>query len=556
MASRIGYRDIFDRNANINDFLDYVDLDSALELLAFINRFGYKLMENDTAEAVFIFKEWITNSSSILKDKITDGYSKIFMKRQYRSDEEVDFTFIKIINKPATLRTIEILLSNIGNINVEKGNNDSNENLFLLYLTVNDEIADRETKLFDRWIDKNEKEESQIRFHLFLGLSQYTINQETPNKKAWVEMLKFIQFEKWIGNQEKYKDFINSYLEKFGVKTWYELFTIIFHLNDIAIDYIKFSKNFEKQYFKLLSYFAEHNESSTDWKELSEIRKKPLFKLKNGDYLILDFNYLIDKFFSGIYHDLLEFSKLNNVNKFHQDYSKDFVESYLLVNSLIAVFGKSHIQFSEEKIKSLGIKGIENLALPDFYIRNGNKVFIIECKNSFLSNQSKINTDYEVLEKDICDKFYHNNNKKKAIKQLLNFIEMSQNGRYQFFDKIEKLNKVKYYPILVVTDETLNSMGFNKLFNEYFSKESLRDKSSVKPMTIIHINDLLYRTTKLKKLDVIIDEYQAYCNKQKLPIESMISFTDFLDNEKFKKHYEVDNRSLEHIMKNSLLPDN
>lgn len=559
MVSRIGYRDVFGQNANIDEFLNCGDIDSALEFLVFINKFEYKLKENDTAEVVFIFKEWLVNSSSILKDKITDCYSKVFMTKQSHTDDEIDFKSIKIINKAATLRTIEILLSTVLNRNSKKTNNNWNENLFMLYLAVNDEIADRETKLFDKWIDKIEKKENEIRFHLFLGLSQVTLNQETPNKKAWVEILKFVQFEKWFGNQEKYKDFVDAYLEKFGVTTWYELITIIFHLNDISIDYIRFSKDLDKRYWKLLSYFAEHKESSTDWKELSEIIKKPLFKLSNGDYLILDYNYLLDKFFSGIYHDLLEFSKKNNVNKFHQDYSKDFVEGYLLVNSLKAVFGKSHIQFSEERIKSLGIKGIENLALPDYYIRNGNKVFIFECKNSFLSNQSKINTDCEALEKDICEKFYHNYKKKKAIKQLTNFIELSQDGKYQFFDKTEKLNKIKYYPILIVTDGTLTSIGFNKLFNEYFSNEIIKLKKDdlcvIKPMTIIHINDLLYRTSKLKKLDIIIDDYQTYCNKQKMPIEGMVSFTDYLDIHRFRKDYEIDKRSLEHIMKNPLLPD-
>jgi hypothetical protein len=327
----------------------------------------------------------------------------------------------------------------------------------------------------------------------------------------------------------------------------------------MAIHEIKISKNVDEKYLKLLSYFANHNESKIDWNELTEIRKNPFYKLNNGDFLIIDSGYLMDKFFSGIYHDILNFSSNNTIVNFHQNYSKEFIEEFLLVNALKAVFGNNYIQFSEAKIKDVGKKGIDNLALPDFYIRNGNKVFLFECKNSFISNKFKIETNCKAIEKDIIDKFYYSNNKKKAIKQLANFIELSQNGEYNFFDDNSKLNNINYYPILIVTDSTLTSLGFNQLFNEFFFREIHEQNKErinrVKPITIIHINDLLYRTKNLKKLDKIIEEYQAYCLR-KNALENMISFTNYLDMYKFKKNHEIDLKSIKHIMDESIIPDN
>lgn len=558
MISRIGYSEVFFKKAKPLTFLKNLDIDSGLEFLAAINKYEYKLYETDVTEASFICKEWLANSSQSLKDKVVNSYMNTYEKKQSVTSEIIDFKSIKIINKIATLRSIEILLSNIETHSSDNLEGDTNENLFLFYLAVNDEIAEREDKLFKGKLHNIDKKENEIRFHVFLGLSQSTGNQETPNKKAWAEILKFVQFEKWISNQEKYKDFATTYLEQFGVATWYELITIIFLLNDIAIDHIKFTKDLEKQHLKLLSYYAGHNGYSSDWNELTEIIKKPLYKLKNEEYLILDNGYLLDKFFLGIYHDLLGFSNKNSFDKFHQDYSKNFVEGFLLVNTMKAVFGKGYIQFSEERIKEKGIKGIENLALPDYYVRNGNKVFIIECKNSFLSNKLKIEADFEAIEKDICDKFYQTSTKKKGVRQLSNFIELSQQGKYQFFDKVEKLNNLKYYPVLVVTDGTLCSIGFNQLFNEYFVKEIKANGNSfsdrIKPLTIIHINDFLFRTSKLKKLDTLIEDYNKYCDR-KIGIDSMASFTDFLDVHKFREDYEVDHKSIEHIMKNSVIPD-
>lgn len=558
MISRIGYSEVFFKKAKPLTFLKNIDIDSALEFLAAINKYEYKLQETDVKEASFICKEWLANSKQSLKDAVVNSYMNTYEKKQSVTTDIIDFNSIKIINKIATLRAIEILLSNIEASSCNRQKEDTNENLFLFYLAVNDEIAEREDKLFKEKLQNLDKRENEIRFHVFLGLVQSTGNQEAPNKKVWAEILKFVQFEKWISNQEKYKDFAKNYLEQFGVVTWYEFITIIFLLNDIAIDHIKFTKDLEKQHFKLLSYYAGHNGYSSDWNELTEIIKKPLYKLKNEEYLILDNGYLLDKFFSGIYHDMLGFSSKTSFNKFHQDYSKNFVEGFLLVNTMKAVFGKNYIQFSENRIKEKEIKGIENLALPDYYVRNGNKVYIIECKNSFLSNKLKIEADFDAIERDICDKFYQTSTKKKGVKQLSNFIELSQQGKYQFFDKVEKLHNLKYYPILVVTDGTLCSIGFNKLFNDFFSNEikaignSFSDK--IKPLTIIHINDFLFRTSKMKKLDNLIEDYHKYCDG-KIGIDSMISFTDFLDVHKFRENYEVDHKSVEHIMKNSVIPN-
>lgn len=557
MVSRIGYRDVFNQNAKIDEFLNDLNVESALEFLVLINKYEYKFLEEDISELNFICSDWLSNSDEILKNSIIESYTRIIHKNQSKRLREVNLKSIRIINKAATLRAIEVLLSRVSNCFNKTSEKKASESLFLFYLTVNDEIAQREDKFFNEWMANMDDRKNEIRFHLFLGLSQLTLNQEKPNKKIWVEILKFVQFEKWIKNQDKYKNFTVSYLNQFDLSTWYELITVIYHLNDMAINHVKFSKDLDKQYWKMLSYFAEHNNDKIDWNELTQIRKKPLYKLKSGDYLVLDFGYLLDKFFSGIYHDMLELSKTSIINKFHQDYSKDFIEGFLLSNSLNAVFGKSYIQFNEEKIKYFKVKGIENLALPDYYIRNGNKVFLIECKNSFISNRIKSENNCEAIEKDIIEKFYQSGNRKKAIKQLVNFIELSVEGKYLFFDKIDKLKNLRYYPILVVTDATLNSLGFNQLFNEYFSSELKNHKKDfkerIKPLTIIHINDLLYRTSRIKKLDMIIDDYHNYCCNNKA-IESMISFSDYLDLHKFKNHHKIDQKSLQHIMKASVIP--
>lgn len=551
---RIGYKEIFNCSAAIEKYLDSINTEQAIEFLVSINKYEHEIDKNKLTDLNFICNEWLENSNIKLKNKIINCYNAILLKNNSKND--LNLKSVRVINKTTTLRCIEILLSKAASNYNDPLLENFNENLFLFYLTVNDEIATRDNKLFEKWMRDFKVRKNEVRFHLFLGLAQVFVNPEAANKKIWVEAIKFVQFEKWMRNNEKFKEFEAKYLQQFGVSKWYELLTIVFHINNLAMNQIKITQEIDQRYWKFLSYFADHNKSSIEWNDLTEIRKNPIYRLKNGDYLIIDFGYLLDKFFSGIYHDMVEFSFINEAEKFHQIYSKEFLEEFLLITSLRAVFGDKYIQFSEKKIKSISNKNIENLALPDYYIRNGNKVFLIECKNSYLSNKLKIEINSDALERDIIDKFYYTGKKKKAIKQLVNFILLSQNGEYDFFDGNSKLQNIIYYPILVVTDLTLTSPGFNHLLNEYFDIEmkiQIKEVGTrVKPITVVHINDLLYRTSKLKKLDHFINDYHKYCLNNKM-MDGMISFTNYLDIIKFQGDDNIDHKSIEHIMKNSIL---
>ncbi|WKL44888.1 hypothetical protein [Flavobacterium sp. ZE23DGlu08] len=558
LISRIAYSDIFNKSENIKSVINKINPEKAIVLLAIINKYHHEIHKGFNSELKFILNEWLVNSDKDLKSKVINSYSKLVEKRDIKNYNEIDLSSINIINRIATLRTIELLVSQ-SDLNSDGNDYESItlENVFKLYLLVNDELSDRQEKLFQKWLPNIHEKTKEIRFHLYLGLSHVDLTSESISKKLMSEVLKFVQFEKWLKRQNVHQDIVNTYLKNLESNDWYDLFSKVFQLNKIAINNHIVSKEMYPELWIILEYFSSHEETSKEWNELTNIRKKPLYKLKNQDYIIIDFSFLLDKFFSGIYHDLIELSKKTYINNFHLDYSKNFVEGVLLVNSLKSVFGKSYIQYSENRIKLNIKKGIENLALPDYYIRNGSKIFIFECKNSFLSNINKINLDCDLIENEIKDKFFESLGKKKAIKQLLNFINLSEDKQYTFFDNLKKHSNLKYYPVLVVTDNTLTSIGFNKLFHEYFQNASSNVKSDlvsrIKPLTIIHINDFLYYNESLKKLDVIIQEFHKYTSN-KNAIDGMLSFSNFIDFFKFPGKRKIKRESIDHILKDSLLP--
>jgi len=546
MFSRLGYKEFYINSESIDVLLNHIHLDSALEFLVLINKNEHLLEKNENTEIRFILNEWIPSTSDDFKTKFIRGFIE--------HSERENLKDVKIINKISTLRTIEILLEKRNKIDKARHNPES---LFKLYLFVNDEIAVRQDIFFNKYFKENKAISDEIRLHLYLGLNQYLINTDLVNKKLWVETLKFVQFEKWIKTQPTLESILIGYLEKFNVKTLYELFTLIFSIGQVAINHHKFTIDERASGVAFFDYISKHNIDSSDWNELSELMKNPLYRMDNGEYLIIDFYFVLNKFFTGMYHDLLNYSNTEN-SKFHQLYSSDFIEKYLLNNAFNSVFGKNYIQFNEDKIKSFNVKNINNLALPDFYIRNGNKVFIFECKNSLISLNAKLDSKFEKVETDFKNKFYESENKNKAAKQLLNFIKLSNEGKYLFFDKYTKVNNLIYYPIIITTDDTLTSLSFNRLINEYISKDlnEVDDKlrKRIKPITIIHINDLLYRTTNLKKMDTLIDSYHNHFNNSNNKnFDRFISFTNFIEIFVFKRNKTIDYKSLKRIMEESVL---
>jgi len=288
--SRIGYNDVFNESADIKSILSKIEIKPALEFLVVLNKYEHNVYHDKLSDLNYICKNWLIDSTDELKNQIIKCYSVTLAKNK---DPESSINDVKIINKAATLRAIELMLSESANRDMLVINYQNNEeDLFMLYLAINDEITEREKGFFKKYLDFKD-DTKMIRFHLFLGLNQFIMNSESSRKKLWAEVLKFVLFEKWIKNQSKYDNLSNTYLNQFDVKNWYELFNIIFALNSLVTNHYKFKVEVEVEGVQKLffEYISNHRESSLYWNEFSEIRKMPLYRLSKDSYLVLDFSF-------------------------------------------------------------------------------------------------------------------------------------------------------------------------------------------------------------------------------------------------------------------------
>lgn len=562
LITRLSYEHIFNDNESIQNLIKKADVLKSLELLALLNKYEYKIHRNPNSEVRFIVQEWLKDVDESIKKKIVISFLKFSEKNKKGIVNNSDFSSVSIINRISTLRLLEIFSSNSPNNIIIEDEKNNALILFKLYLLVSDEISKRQDKVFRQYFVNKRTSIDEIHFHLFFGLTHPIINS-SHSKWLTPEIFKFLLFEKWLRTMPHYYSMSEDYLKQIGLNSWYEYFSDVFSLSRINTESHRLSIKDYPALGKVLNYFTSKNDFNPQWSEFLNLKKRPIIKLNENDYLILDFEFLLNKFFTSLYHDLLKHSKSKFGNKFSQDYNSLFIEDVLLHNTFKCAFGNSYIKHSEIEIKKHNVKGIQSLGLPDYYIRNGNKVFLFECKNSFISHANKIDLNTEALLEEIETKFYRisesesNKKKDKAIKQLVKYILNLHQNKYAFFDNIKNTNNIVFYPILLVTDYTLCSLGFNKLLNTYFEKEiesiNHQLKGKIKPLTIIHIDDFLFHRDRLKKLDGIIIKYHNYL-KNKNGFDVMVSFTDYLDNILFDGNPPLKKKSVEHILENSLLP--
>ena len=297
------------------------------------------------------------------------------------------------------------------------------------------------------------------------------------------------------------------------------------------------------------------------------IRSNPLLEAGENHYRIIYDLFLVEKLFKSIQ---FKFSlDINNkVDKqyrrgdFRADHCDKFSEQTLLYTLMERSFPKKWIHISGVKFKTVGFNNAE----PDYYLRNGNKIFLFESKDVILKVEEKQSRDFQVLSDALRSKFYSSTDKKgkqenKAVLQLLTNLNSILQNEYSDIDAINPAN-IRIYPIIVTHDRQFDSMGVNKLVSEWFNNELSTNpkwnlckqrKSQIFPPTIINIDtfilyhDLLKFRTKLIFEDLIAS-YHEQANITRLRNkamskeefsskiqQSLISFQAYLDNIVVKK---------------------
>ena len=407
--------------------------------------------------------------------------------------------------------------------------NDRNYLIFKQILFCNSEFTGTIEKIQSIFMQKDFKDKLILMFIVFnLGQSEFS---GSKNNTIFSQILKCYEFIKYISSKDEYKIAYSYFVNIKNVKDGYEYLKILmstiirfFNINQ-KTDFknikcvIRFDKTQDKEKLlfdsisindEYLSNFEKDLNMDYDFKLY---RDRPLFKLNNSEYAILNFKFFFDKIFNGLLYDFYKCISMSDKNIKFVDFksviSKDYSQNILFNDTIKIIFDKYHSTLIPERL-------YKKYEYGDYIVIIGNKLLLFEYKDITLSANIKNSYEYSQIINYLEDRLIV----KSGIKQIINTIDNIYSRRYDFLNSyLNKIGKIEIYPIIVYSDLSLNAQGINYFINKRF-KNFLNGKYidlHVRDITMINLDFLLFyrELINMKKFNFIniIDRYINYINK-------------------------------------------
>jgi len=364
------------------------------------------------------------------------------------------------------------------------------------------------------------------------------------------QIFKSIRLFHFLEKDETLSKFLTHFYLEFKVNDWRQY---LFHLIDSFVGMFKAGNKsviLTKQDDLIVDFL---NQMSIDTAIFSKkidyisLREKPVFKLGENKFLVYNYSFFIDKLFNSIQFDFSRILQANGVVKDLPDFknryiSKAFSEETLFYDLVKYLIGK--------RKKVVSFNGMEwniklNFEGPDYYARCGNKTFLLEFKDLIFKAECKYSHDFDTIRKEIETKLVSNKkDKQKGATQLANWINDLTNGSYMIEDRPYSAEN-KFYPILVLTDETFNSFGINYYLNSIFeSLLSIEARDKCMPLTIIHLDTLIELQDFIHDRKApphhLLDWYFKFVKDKRSFFDPTLSFSHFIKSEIYSKGFSFD----------------
>ncbi len=421
-------------------------------------------------------------------------------------------------------------------------------NLFKYLLIVNERILH-----FDSAYSEND--------HILLGekFFEYFMFKEIPhNQYNYVSnpINKFYKGWYLMNKLEKdpfFSPHILSYLKNtFGIDDITEFFKYIigqfFQSNDdnLKITYLKIKVE-NKQVVNVLKKLAERNnlplppDTALKVLDFLEIKKSPVYNDGNEDgihsFIIMDSILFLEKIYSlfinDFWFDYLKPNEICNRKDWGNFIGSKFFEPFIneMLMNISNANSKSH--YMSPDLLTFNLNGKGDVEYADFYLREKNKVLLVEAKSNYLPliNGYKEVKNIKDFKKIDINKFYKDFGliqlAEKTIKEFNNYKNHIRDLG------LGKKGKVKLYPLLI-SNEPILSLGFSSYafrlkFNKILlDKDISKDSETVRimPLAIINISELQ-------------DVEQSLCNRDQTIFNLFQMHFSATDLKNIKSSFEV-----------------
>ncbi|PAW95080.1 hypothetical protein CKK33_16895 [Mucilaginibacter sp. MD40] len=552
----INYQRLYGEDKEITDVsLSALDRSTWAKLLARLNHLA---RHNKHDGVIDVLKTWFSEANqehaNLLLNRIINSYR----------DANVHPRQLLTINLWSNLYLLDKILSTPADPENRLDDLASEKELFDIYLAANGLFGAKNDGIFasvpaDQFPDVVDK---LARVYLTNLLPYHDLNHFNASELLIAGTIKAYYLFSFLehGHGELLRLFLNSY----GVENWRDylkgILPVAIHAttegDGSGLNYldIKDSDNRERS-----KAFLDHLAlvDDIDYKAKTDFlnaRSMPLFRTGEDTYLILDPVLAVNRIYNSAFFELLRLAERNKnlhpaYREFFSFYTFDFIEKHLSYTLLNKIFGRtSYYRLSGADI-------VQRFGLdtePDYYVRNGHKVFLFEVKGSILTGEAKQSFNYPFVAKELRKKYVHDDeeNDNKAVKQLAERIEYlfsSADG----YDRQRQPAKLRIFPILLVSELALTTPGVNVVLNDWFqeeieSRETLRvNKARIFPLVILDFDTLILYS----------EEFEA--NRGQFE-ESLLAYYAAINRNKIKPKHGVRPTEdyLEKLMLNSFQPYN
>lgn len=499
---RLEFEHVFpDENEyEIIEYLKLTTKEVLLNIIGFTNTYPQPNFDNFT-------------SNVNLKEDIIKRVSKYCYYNEIKRKPE-------LVSREGSLKLAEIILSNkeiLIDKNINSKNDDLDEiNLFKSFLIINKTINNKQKLTTSEDIENREKI-AQMIISMQFSTSDLGVLEDSTYEFGKLVFCAIERFEiliKFLNSNNEYEYLKEELYKHFNVESIEELRKHVKYLFSKLLQLkttnsFKFVIEDEKESKLFLNSLLSNEIDIVD--DFTSLKQYPLYKLDDNTYSIVDYFFIVDKFYKSVRFILKDsFNKKNNLSNnnraFFNFFNTKFSEEFLMKDTLDRLFNKRYFI----KKKEYTNKPNE----PDYYIRHNKRIYIFESKDVLIRKEVKSSGDIEQILNVLKEKFLETNNGTAiGIGQLVNSIYQIVENNFDYDDHVNTKNNFIIYPILLVNDRVLEIPGVNYILNQWYLKsikEKLKEKydsNYIKPLTIIDIDTIIFGLDYFSENDINFREF-------------------------------------------------
>jgi hypothetical protein len=321
--------------------------------------------------------------------------------------------------------------------------------------------------------------------------------------------------------KSRYSKFVTSYCSRFGC-------TDGFHLVRIFLSVISVSNNSNdgKNRVHRIEATAQETRPLLDslshrvateiepWKPLSLITLKqfPLYKAKEGEYHILNWNFFYRSVYDAMLRDFYNTSGISEVLRSYGDF-KNWVSLEVTEKRLFRAILDTIYQGRSERVVFPDETTSEK---PDAYVQHRRYVVVLECKDTDVSEENQSTFDYVSFKKELNKKHVKSEkDQPKSICQLARNAAEIMTGLFpQDLYTNHRAKDLWVLPVLVCDGYLHTAPGLNELLNKQY--EVVRQKKTGR-LTVLTLEYLFRKIADLQEtgLAAPLLSYSSDCGKRR-----------------------------------------